>query len=275
MKKLLLSVIMLFVIGTAISQVKTEKINISYWYVFGRFPSAAEMNYWNSQPEYSLDSYVKNHQNYLQSDNKSIIEAIQNSYKDAFGRGPNQGEIDYWSKGKRIYGDLVTQHVIYLRNDPAENRATINRAYQSVYGRQATAEELTEWSKGNCSYVILTACLQSYKTSGTYRLQSAEGIVNFLRGAWETSANFVVNSGKAVYNATASAITAVSVATQKVFFMTISNPVFDEISRALPGVVGLTENKKRCMAAGLSEMKMVSNLINLDGAGLIGAGGLN
>lgn len=124
------------------AQVKAEKINLSYWYVFGRFPSAAEMNYWNGQPEQSLSSYISNHHNYLRSDRTSQVEAVRISYNDAFGRNPSQAESDYWVAQKNTYADMVNAHVKYLISDPNENKNTITRAYQQVLGRQPSSEEM-------------------------------------------------------------------------------------------------------------------------------------
>lgn len=281
MRKVLM---MLFtiVVTSAIAQDKQEKINLSYWYVFGRFPSQAELNYWNGQAEQPLSWYISNHHNYLKSDNQSSIDAVKISYKDAFGRQPSQGEIDFWSKQKRTYASLVDNHVLYLLSDPAENKATIHRAYQTVFGRQASADELNQWTRGNCSYVLLVACLQSYKTSG-YRLQSAEAVFNFVKNAWETSANFVVNTGKAIYSVTMSAVTATVAAAQSVLSLTISRKATDELQRIDSKIVTRTENGSSVIIGGAGNMKDISKLINLDGGTVVGtnsgtliaAGGLN
>lgn len=263
-------------------QDKPEKINLSYWYVFGRFPSQAELNYWNGQADQSLSSYISNHQNYLQSDNQSIIDAVKYSYRDAFGRQPNQGEVDFWSKQKRTYAALMDNHVLYLISDPNENKATINRAYQKVFARQASTDELNQWTRGNCSYVVLVACLQSYKTSG-YRLQSADAVFNFVKNAWETSTNFVVNTGKAIYNTTVSAVTATVAAAQSLLSLGISRKSTDELQRFDSKIITRSENGSSVITGGAANMKDLSKLINLDGgtvvgtngATLIAAGGLN
>ncbi|MBM3432628.1 MAG: hypothetical protein FJX92_06480 [Bacteroidetes bacterium] len=134
----------LFTTITLTAQNKDEKANVSYWYVFGRFPNAAEMKYWQSQSEQSLDWYITNHKNYLNADDATNTQTVTQSYKDAFGRSPSQGELDFWKKQKRSYADLMNQQVTYLLNDPAENAATINRAYQSIYSRAASNDELAQ-----------------------------------------------------------------------------------------------------------------------------------
>jgi hypothetical protein len=266
------------------AQVRAEKINLSYWYVFGRFPSAAEMNYWNGQPEQSLSWYISNHHNYLRSDKTSQVEAVRISYIDAFGRNPSQAESDYWVVQKNTYADMVNAHVNYLISDSNENKNTIKRAYQQVLGRQPSSEEMNLWSRSNFSFVILNACLQSYKTSGTYRLQSAEAVAGFLRNAWETSANFVVNSGKAIYNATASTITASVAAAQNMYALVVSSTIVRDINQQFAQSVIKAENGFTVIAAGIGSMVNASRLINLDGAGLkndpksatlIGAGAWN
>lgn len=277
---LLIASILLF--STAIAQDKQEKINLSYWYVFGRFPSQAELNYWNGQAEQPLSWYISNHQNYLSNDNQSSVDAVKISYRDAFGRQPSQGEIDFWNRQKRSYAALMDNHVLYLISDPAENKATINRAYQKVFSRQASTEEMNQWTKGNCSYALLVACLQSYKSSG-YRLQSADAVFNFVKNAWETSSNFVVNTGKAIYNTTVSAVTATVAAAQSVLSLVVSKKATDELQKVDSKIVTRTENGNSIIMGGGANMKDVSKLINLDGGTLVGlngatiiaAGGLN
>jgi hypothetical protein len=269
MKKIILLLSACFVVSISFAQSKVEKINLSYWYVFGRFPSNGEMNFWNGQAEQSLSSYITTHHNFLKADNNSAVEAVRISYKDAFGRSPSQGEIDFWSKQKRTYADLMNNHVLYLLSDANENRATINRAYQAVLGRQASADEMNQWTRGNCSYALLLACLQSYKTSG-YRLQSADAIFNFVRNAWETSANFVVNTGKAVYNAAASAVTAAVAATQSVLALIVSRASANELKAVDSKTVIVTENGLSVIMGGAGNMRGVSTLINLDGGTLVG-----
>lgn len=273
MKKAFLLVAACFVFTAMYAQSRPEKINLSYWYVFGRFPSTGEMNYWNGQAEQSLSAYITNHHNYLKSDNNSAVEAVRISYKDAFGRSPSQGEIDFWSKQKRTYSDLMNNHVLYLLSDANENKATINRAYQTVYGRQASANELAQWTRGNCSYALLIACLQSYKTAPGYRLQSADAIFNFVKNAWETSTNFVVNSGKAVYNAAASAVTATVAAAQSVFALGVSRTSTDELKSIDGKAVVATENGRMLILGGAGNIRNISALINLDGAGVVGTAG--
>lgn len=283
MKKLLLVLLGCLTLMVVHAQSKAEKINLSYWYVFGRFPNSGEINFWNGQGELTLSSYITNHQNFLRSDNSSAIEAVRISYRDAFGRAPSQGELDFWSKQKRTYADLMNNHVLYLISDPNENKATINRAYQTVYGRQASTNELNQWTRGNCSYALLLACLQSYKTSPTYRLQSADAIFGFVKNAWETSANFVVNTGKAIYNAAASAVTATVAAAQSVLALVISKKSTDELRSIDPKTVVVTENGYSLIVGGAGNIKNISTLINLDGATVVGtnsgtliaAGGLN
>lgn len=283
MKNVFLLVTACFVFTAMYAQSKPEKINLSYWYVFGRFPSTGEMNFWNGQAEQSLNSYITNHHTFLKSDNNSAVEAVRISYKDAFGRSPSQGEMNFWSKQKRTYADLMNNHVLYLLSDANENKATINRAYQTVYGRQASANELAQWTRGNCSYALLIACLQSYKTSSTYRLQSADAIFNFVKNAWETSANFVVNTGKAVYNAAASAVTATVAAAQSVLALGISKQSTDELKSVDAKTVVVTENGRSLILGGAGNIRNVSALINLDGGTIVGtnsgtliaAGGLN
>jgi len=270
MKKSILLVLACFVLVTTYAQSKAEKINLSYWYVFGRFPSTGEMNFWNGQAEQSLNSYITTHHNFLKADNNSAVEAVRISYRDAFGRSPAQGEIDFWSKQKRTYGDLMNNHVLYLLSDGNENKATINRAYQTVLGRQASADELNQWARGNCSYAVLLACLQSYKTSPTYRLQSADAIFNFVRNAWETSANFVVNTGKAVYNAAASAVTATVAAAQSVLALIVTKTSANELKSVDPKTVIVTENGLSIIAGGAGNMKGLPSLINLDGGTIVG-----
>lgn len=282
MKNLLLLLFTVVLYSNSIAQDKLEKINLSYWYVFGRFPSQAELNYWNGQSDQSLSWYISNHQSYLQSDNQSIVNAVKISYKDAFGRQPSQGEIDFWSKQKRTYASLMDNHVLYLLSNLSENKATINRAYQTVFGRQASSDELNQWTRGNCSYALLVACLQSYKTTG-YKLQSADAVFNFLKNAWETSTNFVVNTGKAVYNTTVSAVTATIAAAQSVLSLGISKKTTDELQKYDSKIITKTENGNSVIIGGVSNMKDVSRLINLDGGTLVGlngatliaAGGLN
>lgn len=282
MKYLLLLLISITCIFSTQAQSKDEKINVSYWYVFGRFPNSNEMSYWRSQAEQPLSWYITNHKNYLSADDPSNTQAVTQSYKDAFGRNPSQGELDFWKKQKRAYADLMNQHVQYLIQDPAENKATINRAYQSVYSRAASADEIAQWSKGNFSYLILTACLNSYKTSG-YKLQSVEGIVNFMKNAWGTSVNFVVNAGTAVYNAAASAVTATVAAGQKIITLATSQTLANDIQSIDSGVVGKTEGGQTLITGGGGYMKGLSQVIGLNGAtlisdrgaGLIAAGGLN
>lgn len=282
MRTLMILFFSTLMISGSIAQDKQEKINLSYWYVFGRFPSQAEMNYWNGQAEQALSWYITNHQNYLRSDNQSSVDAVKISYRDAFGRQPNQGEIDFWNKQKRSYASLMDNHVLYLISDPAENRATINRAYQKVFGRQASTDEMNQWTKGNCSYALLVACLQSYKTSG-YRLQSADAVFNFVKNAWETSANFVVNTGKAIYNTTVSAVTATVAAAQSVLSLVVSKKTTEALQSVDSKIVIRTENGNSIIMGGGSNMKDVSKLINLDGGTLVGlngatiiaAGGLN
>jgi hypothetical protein len=282
MKKILLLLFTILFFSITEAQEKQEKINLSYWYVFGRFPSQAELNYWNGQADQSLNWYITNHQNYLKNDNQSIIDAVKISYKDAFGRQPSQGEIDFWSKQKRTYASLMDNHVLYLISDPAENKATINRAYQTVFSRQASPDELNQWARGNCSYALLLACLQSYKTSG-YRLQSADAIFNFVKNAWETSSNFVVNTGKAIYNTTVSAITSTVAAAQNILSLVVSKKSTDELQRYDSKIITRTENGSAVILGGASNIKDVSKLINLDGSTLVGlngatliaAGGLN
>jgi hypothetical protein len=252
------------------AQSKAEKINLSYWYVFGRFPSTGEMNFWNGQAEQSLNSYITTHHNFLKADNNSAVEAVRISYKDAFGRSPAQGEINFWSKQKRTYGDLMNNHVLYLLSDGNENRATINRAYQTVLGRQASTDELNQWSRGNCSYAVLLACLQSYKTSPTYRLLSADAVFNFVKNAWETSANFVVNTGRAVYNAAASAVTATVAAAQRVLALVVTRSTANELRTVDPKTVIVTENGLSVIAGGAGNMKGLPSLINLDGGTIVG-----
>lgn len=270
MKKIILLFSACLIVSISFAQSKAEKINLSYWYVFGRFPSNGEMNFWNGQAEQSLSSYISTHHNFLKADNTSAVEAVRISYKDAFGRIPSQGEIDFWSKQKRTYADLMNNHVLYLKSDANENKATINRAYQSVYRRQASSNELNQWTRGNCSYALLTACLQSYKTSPTYRLQSADAIFNFVKNAWETSANFMVNTGKAVYNAAASAVTATVAAAQSVLALVVSKSSTNELRAIDPRTVIVTENGLSLIAGGAGNMVGLPTLINLDGGTLVG-----
>lgn len=266
----------------AFAQSKDEKINISYWYVFGRFPNANEMAYWRSQPEQTTNWYISNHQTYLRADDGSTSQAVTQSYKDAFGRQPIQGEMDFWKKQKRTYADLMSQHVQYLLRDPSENAATINRAYQAVYGRAASTEEMNNWNKANFSYLVLTACLRSYKSNG-YRLQSVEGIVNFIKGAWETTSNFAVNTGSAIYNAAASAVSATVAAGQRVLALGTSAQVTKDLKSIDSGIMNTTENGQTVITGGASYMRGFNKLIGVDagtlvserGAGLIAAGGLN
>jgi hypothetical protein len=269
MKKVILLLSACFIVSIAFPQSKAEKINLSYWYVFGRFPSTGEMNFWNGQAEQSLSSYISTHHNFLKADNNSAVEAVRISYKDAFGRFPSQGEIDFWSKQKRTYADLMNNHVLYLISDANENKSTINRAYQTVFGRQASADEINQWARGNCSYALLLACLQSYKTSG-YRLQSADAVFNFVKNAWETSANFVVNTGKAVYSAAASAVNATVAAAQSVLALAVSKTSTNELKAIDPKTVIVTENGLSVIMGGAGNMRGVSTLINLDGGTLVG-----
>lgn len=167
----------------------------------------------------------------------------------------------------------MNNHVLYLLSDANENKATINRAYQTVYGRQASANELAQWTRGNCSYALLIACLQSYKTAPGYRLQSADAIFNFVKNAWETSTNFVVNSGKAVYNAAASAVTATVAAAQSVFALGVSRTSTDELKSIDGKAVVATENGRMLILGGAGNIRNISALINLDGAGVVGTAG--
>lgn len=269
MNKIILLLVACFFLVTTYAQSKAEKINLSYWYVFGRFPSTGEMNFWNGQADQSLNSYITTHHNFLKADNNSAVEAVRISYRDAFGRSPAQGEIDFWSKQKRTYADLMNNHVLYLLSDANENKATINRAYQTVLGRQASTDEMNQWTRGNCSYALLLACLQSYKTSG-YRLQSADAVFNFVRNAWETSANFVVNTGKAVYNAAASAVTATVAAAQSVLALVVSRASANELKSVDSKTVIVTENGLSIIAGGAGNMRGLSTLINLDGGTIVG-----
>ena len=282
MKKIIFSLSCLLSVAVLFGQSKAEKISISYWYVFGRFPSQAEMNYWNGQADQSINYYITSHHNYLKADNVSATDAVKIAYKDAFGRQPSQGELDFWVKQKRTYADLMNEHVKYLLIDANEKKATVTRAYQTVLGRQPGSEELVQWTKGNFSYLIITNCLYSYKTTG-YRLQSVEGVMNFVKSAWETSANFVVNTGSAIYNATASTVTSAIAATQKILTLGTSKAVTDEVRRFDSKVLATTEKGQSVMTGGAAAMQGLNQLINLDGgtviglngATLIGAGGLN
>ena len=176
----------------------------------------------------------------------------------------------------------MDNHVLYLLSDPNENKATINRAYQKVFSRDASSDELNQWMKGNCSYVLLVACLQSYKTSG-YRLQSADAVFNFVKNAWETSANFVVNTGKAIYNTTVSAVTNTVAAVQSILSLGISGASTNELQRFDSRIIARTENGNSVVTGGAGNMKDISKLIGLDGANVVGtnsgtliaAGGLN
>ncbi len=78
MKQLIGSYILFFLVDGAQAQSKLEKINVSYWYVFGRFPSAQEQAYWNSQPDQSVGWYITNHHNYLREDDASNSQAVHN-----------------------------------------------------------------------------------------------------------------------------------------------------------------------------------------------------
>jgi hypothetical protein len=274
MRKMFAWLIPVLWIGGLQAQSKLEKINVSYWYVFGRFPSSQEQAYWNGQPDQSLSWYITNHQNYLRADDASNTQAVVQSYKDAFGRQPNTGERDFWKKQQRTYADLMNEHVQYLVRDPAENRATIARAYQAVYNRAPSAAESGYLERSNLSYLMLTACLRSYKSSG-YRLQSVEGITNFLKGAWETTTNFVVNTGSAIYNAAATAVTSAVAAGQRILTLKTSNQTASDVERFDPKVVGRTEGGQVYMTGGASAMRNAGSLINLDGGTLIAAGGLN
>lgn len=282
MRKLIFILLFSFSAFPVFGQSKLEKISISYWYVFGRFPSQAELNYWNGQGEQSISWYVSNHHNFLKSDDASNTASVNISYKDAFGRSPSKGELDFWKKQKRTYADLMNEHVKYLLVDGNEKKATIGRAYQTVMARQPGAEELAQWLKGNFSYLIISSCLYSYKTTG-YKLQSVEGVLNFMKSAWETSANFIVNAGTAVYKASASAVSSAVAATQRVLTLVISKSVTDEMQRFDSRVISRTEDGKIIMTAGAAAMQGIGQLINLDGGTvvgtnggtLIGAGGLN
>jgi len=273
MKRLLLFIGMISVTSALSAQTRDEKINVSYWYVFGRFPSTAELAYWKGQPDQSISWYISNHQGYLKADDASTTQAVTQSYRDAFGRQPNTGEMNFWKGQKRSYADLMNEHVKYLLLDPNENRATINRAYQVVYNRSASPEELVNWEKGNLSYLMLTACLRSYKSS--YRLQSVEGITNFLKGAWETTSNFVVNAGSAIYGAAAGAVNSVIAAGQRVLALRATNQTVSELQRLDPTVVGRSESGQLYLTGGASAMRNASSLIGVDHGTLIAAGGLN
>ena len=282
MKHLFITLVFLASFYSVAAQSKEEKINVSYWYVFGRFPNAGELGYWNGQPDQSISWYITNHQNYLRADDKSNTEAVVNSYKDAFGRQPNNGELEFWKKQKRSYADLMNEHVLYLLKDAAENKSTINRAYQAVYSRAASNEEMNYWTKSNFSYLILTCCLRSYKSSG-YKLQSVEGIVNFMKGAWETSANFVINTGSAIYNATTSAVSGAIAAGQRILTLATSKQLTNDIKNIDSKIFAKTEDGREIMTGGGSSMKGINQVIGLNGAtlvsdkgaALIAAGGLN
>ncbi len=272
MKKVMLFLILFGNMLFAFAQSKDEKINISYWYVFGRFPNANEMAYWRSQPEQTTNWYISNHHNYLRADDGSSTQSVTQSYKDAFGRQPIQGEMDFWKKQKRTYADLMSQHVQYLLRDPSENAATINRAYQAVYGMAASTEEMNNWNKANFSYLVLTACLRSYRSNG-YRLQSVEGIVNFIKGAWETTSNFAVNTGSAIYNAAASAISSTVAAGQRIMTLGTSGQVAKDLRSVDSGVMNTTESGQTVITGGASYMRGFNKLIGVDGGTLIGVDG--
>lgn len=272
MKRVLLLLFFFGNLTDTFAQSKDEKINVSYWYVFGRFPNTNEMAYWRSQPDQSINWYISNHHNYLKADDGSSIQAVSQSYKDAFGRQPIQGEMDFWKKQKKTYSDLMSQHVQYLLRDPSENTATINRAYQTVYGRVASTEEMNNWNKANFSYLILTACLRSYKSNG-YRLQSVEGMVNFIKGAWETTSNFAINTGSAIYNAAASAISATVATGQRILTLGTSVQITKDLRSIDSFVMSITENGLTLITGGASYMRGLNKLIGLDGGTLIGVDG--
>lgn len=267
MKKITLIFGMMLLASILSAQSKEEKINISYWYVFGRFPSTAEMSYWKGQADQSISWYITNHHGFLKADDASNTQVVTQSYKDAFGRQPNSGEMNFWKGQKRTYADLMNEHVKYLVLDPNENRSTINRAYQAVYSRTASSGEMVNWEKGNLSYLMLTACLRSYKSS--YRLQSVEGVMNFVKGAWETTTNFVVNTGSAIYNAAAGAVSATIAAGQRILTLGASPQVANDIQRVDPKVFAKLENGQWVMTGGAGSMNGIGQLINLDGATLI------
>lgn len=273
MKRLILIFTMMTLTSGLMAQSKEEKINISYWYVFGRFPSTAELAYWKGQPDQSISWYITNHHGYLKADDASNNQAVTQSYRDAFGRQPNAGEMNFWKGQKRTYADLMNEHVKYLILDPNENRATINRAYQAVYNRTASTEESVNWEKGNLSYLMLTACLRSYK--GSYRLQSVEGITSFLKNAWETTSNFVVNAGSAIYGAAVGAVNSAIAAGQRVLALRASTQTVSELQRIDQSVVGRSEAGQLYLTGGASAMRNASSLIGVDGGTLIAAGGLN
>jgi hypothetical protein len=274
MKQLLAILMLSICFGVSNGQSKLEKINVSYWYVFGRFPSPQEQTYWNGQPDQSISWYINNHHTYLKADDASNTQAVTQSYKDAFGRQPSAGERDFWKKQQRTYADLMNEHVQYLLRDPAENRATIARAYQAVYNRAPSAGESGYLERSNLSYLMLTACLRSYKSTG-YRLQSVEGITNFLKGAWETTTNFVVNTGSAIYNAAAGAVSSAVVAGQRILTLKTSIQTAGEVERFDRRVVGRTESGQVYLTGGASAMVKAGDLIGVDPGTLIAAGGLN
>jgi hypothetical protein len=274
MKRMTLIFGMMLLASILSAQSKEEKINISYWYVFGRFPSAAEMSYWKGQADQSISWYITNHHGYLKADDASNTQAVTQSYKDAFGRQPNSGEMNFWKGQKRTYADLMNEHVKYLVLDPNENRSTINRAYQAVYGRAASSAESGFFERTNLSYLMLTACLRSYKSTG-YRLQSIEGITNFLKSAWETTSNFVVNTGSAIYSAAAGAVNSAIAAGQQVLALRASTQSVSELQRLDPSVVGRSETGQLYLTGGATSMRNASSLIGVDAGTLIAAGGLN
>lgn len=104
-----------------------------------------------------------------------------------------------------------------------------------------------------------------------------------MKSAWEISANFVINTGTAVYNAAASAVTATIAAGQRILTLSLSKQITSDIQRIDPTLVKKTEDGQTIITGGGTKMVGLSQIVGLNGAtlvsdlgcGILAAGGLN
>ncbi len=169
MKTLTFSLVLMAVMLSASSAVSAQtdqeqRIKASYILALGTGPTQAELDYWKTRGNLSIQQLIEFHRQGFASYPNLQKQAIGRSYADAFGRWPSIPEIDYQMKSKLTYTELMKSHMAWLQQpNNTEYGESIKRSYVKVFNRQPTAAELSYWKQWYLSNLMLITYHNDYK----------------------------------------------------------------------------------------------------------------
>ncbi len=109
--------------STIREEVRGATINNTYLVGFGRQPTQAELNYWNSAQNYGVQQTLGYHADWLASSSgdQDLTAMIKQAYSTVYKRQPSSNEMSYWKAFFTSHRKLYRNLVAYLADYGQDN----------------------------------------------------------------------------------------------------------------------------------------------------------